>query len=54
MSDTIEDRRQYTDADVDELLQRTCTDRGLPVVIDDPVTIAKVATILAGAGGDAG
>lgn len=46
------DARRGDDA-VADLLQRTRFDRGLPQTIDDPATVARVAAIVAGDGGDA-
>lgn len=39
-------RTEITKEMVDELLHRTCTERGLPIVIEDPVVIAKIAQIV--------
>lgn len=44
--------RRRRSEEVARLLERTRTDRGMALVIDDPATIAKVASILA-AGGEA-
>jgi hypothetical protein len=42
-----------TEKAVADLLHRTRTERGLPLTIDDPATIARVAAIVAGEGGGA-